>query len=72
MGMPYSDPFGAPQYFCEDMILEDIAPGIVAVRMLCRDGGDMILRCTLIMAAAAVTANMARTAAFLMGDGIPN
>lgn len=71
MGMAYIDPHGAPQYFCDDMALEDIAPGVVAVRMLCRDGGETILRCTLIMAAHVVTSNMERATAFLQ-NGLPN
>ena len=45
----YADPFGAPEFFCNDMVLEQIAPGLVRARMICHDAGDPILRCTLIM-----------------------
>lgn len=61
----YIDPFGAPEYYCNDMALEALSPGLVRVRMLIRESGEVILRCTLLLPESVVAQNMARTTAFM-------
>lgn len=61
----FIDPFGAPEYFCNDMALEALAPGLVRVRMLARESGEVILRCTLLIPVTVVANNMAITTAFM-------
>ncbi len=54
----FTDPFGAPEYFCNNMVLETLAPGMVWCRMLYRKAGEQILRCTIIMPQSLVPKNM--------------
>lgn len=61
----YSDPFGAPTYYINDMILEEASPGVVLARILSRENGESILRCTLVMSEAVVKNNMTRTNTFM-------
>lgn len=63
--MNFVDPFGAPEFFCNDMILEQVAPGLIRVRMIAHENGESILRCTLLLPESALTSNMARTKSFM-------
>lgn len=62
----WSDPYGAPEFFANDMELELVAPGLVRARILCREKGETILRCTLLLPEAVVSNNMKRTKAFML------
>lgn len=64
--MAWIDP-GAPTFFCNDMILDVAAPGIVRVQMICREGEDTIVCCNLVLPEAVVAKNM-RTAARFMRE----
>lgn len=64
----FIDPFGAPEYFVDAMKLEEIAPGLIRARMLVHEGGETVLRCTLIMQAHVVPQNMAEATAFMAGQ----
>ena len=72
MGMraEWCDPFGAPEFFCNDMVLEAVAPGLVKVRMLARENGETILRCTLLLPESILPQNMARTKDFMRGKNL--
>jgi len=62
----FIDPFGAPEFFCNDMLLEQVAPGLVKVRMLAREPrGDVILRCTLLLPESVLASNIARTKEYM-------
>lgn len=63
----FIDPFGAPEFFCNDMLLELVAPGLVRVRILAHEHGDTILRCTLLLPESVLASNIVRTRDF-MGD----
>lgn len=71
-GMNFIDAFGAPEFFCTDMKLEDAEPGLVRVRMICHEAGEAILRCTLLLPEKVVLSNLARTTEFLKADASVN
>jgi len=64
----FVDPYGAPEFFCNDMILEAVAPGLVKVRMLARENGECILRCTLLLPEAVLAHNIKRTREFMVSE----
>lgn len=69
------DPTGAQEFYCNDIWLEQLAPGIVRARMLCREGRETILRCTLILPESALQTHIGRTRAFMYAStagGAPN
>jgi hypothetical protein len=61
----FIDPYGAAEYFCNDMILEKVAPGLVKARMLTRENGEAILRCTLLLPETVLGPNIERTREFM-------
>jgi hypothetical protein len=61
----FIDPYGAAEYFCNDMILEKVAPGLVRARMLTRENGEAILRCTLLLPETVLGHNIERTREFM-------
>jgi hypothetical protein len=65
MAANYIDPYGSPEFFCNDMILEQIAPGLIRVRMLCHENGESVLRCTLLLPEAVLGRNIQRTREFI-------
>jgi hypothetical protein len=64
-GDDYIDPYGAPEYYCNHMILESMLPGAVWGRMLYRRNGETILRCTLIMPQSLIPQNIAVAHSFM-------
>lgn len=63
--MNYVDPFGAPEYFCNKMVLESAAPGLVKARMIIYEKGEAILRCTLLLPDFVLASNIKLAREFL-------
>jgi hypothetical protein len=61
----FIDPYGAAEYFCNDMVLERVAPGLVKARMLSRENGEAILRCTLLLPETVLGQNVERACEFM-------
>lgn len=59
------DPFGAPEFFCQDAIFEMAAPGIVRVLMVSQDGeGELIVKAKVLMPFATIGPCIANATAF--------
>lgn len=59
------DPFGAPEFYCQDALFEMPAPGIVRITVVSTESeGDAIVKVKLLMPLSAVAALVAGASAF--------
>lgn len=59
------DPFGAPEFYCQDALFEMPAPGIVRITVISTEAdGDAIVKVKLLMPLSAVAALVTSASAF--------
>lgn len=61
----WNDPFGAAEFFCDDMVLELVSPGLVRVLMLAHEGGNVVVKVKLLLPTSVLSNNICRTQVFM-------
>lgn len=64
------DHFAAPEFFCQDAILEMAAPGIVRVLMISAEAEGEVVKVKLLMPFAALAVCVAAATAFMTTQGV--
>lgn len=62
------DDYGAPEFFCDDMLLEMVGPGIVRALMVAHEAGGTIVKCKLLLPISVLSHNILRTQVFMASN----